>query len=135
MRSAHLFFSNGIHMLFLSHLWFLVTPWTVAHQAPLSMGFSKQGYWSGLPFPPPRHLDDPGIEPTSPASPALAGGVFPTEPSGNTHVHIYTSFFEMKSPTNIGCKYITMSLLFIITWNYDKEEWQSSKRIRMLKET
>ena len=47
-----------------------VTPWTVAHQAPLSMGFPRQEYWSGLPFPPPGDLPDPGIEP---GSPALAG--------------------------------------------------------------
>ena len=43
------------------------TPWTVAHQAPLSMGFSRQEYWSGLSFPPPGDLPDPGIEPTSAA--------------------------------------------------------------------
>ena len=42
-----------------------VTPWTVAHQVPLSMGFSRQGYWSGLPFPSPGDLPDPGIEPRS----------------------------------------------------------------------
>ena len=48
-----------------------VTPWTVAHQAPLSMGFSWQEYWSGLPFPSAGDLPDPGIEPGSPASPAL----------------------------------------------------------------
>ena len=40
----------------------LATPWTVAHQAPLYMGFFRQGYWSGLPFPSPRHPPDPGIE-------------------------------------------------------------------------
>ena len=44
------------------------TPWTVAHQAPLSMGYPRQEYWSGLPFPSPRDLPDPGIEPVSPAS-------------------------------------------------------------------
>ena len=43
-----------------------VTPWTVAHQAPLSMGFSRQEYWGGLPFPSPRDLFDPGIKPGSP---------------------------------------------------------------------
>ena len=48
-----------------------VTLWTVAHQAPLSMGFSRQEYWSGVPCPPPGDLPDPGIEPTSPLSPAL----------------------------------------------------------------
>ena len=45
----------------------LATPWTVAHQAPLSMGFSRQEYWSGLPFPSPGDLPNPGIEPRSPA--------------------------------------------------------------------
>ena len=57
----------------------LVTPWTVACQAPLSMEFSRQEYWSGLPFPPPEDLPDPGIEPVSPA---LAGGFFTTEAPG-----------------------------------------------------
>ena len=48
-----------------------MTPWTVARQAPQSMGFSRQGYWSGLPFPPSEDLPDPGIKPTCPVSPAL----------------------------------------------------------------
>ena len=48
-----------------------VTPWTVARQAPLSMGFFRQEYWSGFPCPPPGDLPDPGIKPTSPVSPAL----------------------------------------------------------------
>ena len=52
------------------------TTWTVAHQAPLSMGFSRQEYWSGLPFPTPRDLPNPGIEPEFLKSPALAGGFF-----------------------------------------------------------
>ena len=52
------------------------TPWTVAQQAPLSMGFFRQEHWSGLPFPSSGDLPDPGIEPTSPVSPALAGGFF-----------------------------------------------------------
>ena len=54
-------------------------PWTVALQAPLSMGFSRQEYYSGLPFPSPRDLPDPGIELVSPA---LAGRFFTTEPPG-----------------------------------------------------
>ena len=57
--------------------------WPVAHQAPLSMGFSRQEYWSGLPFPPPGDLPHPGIEPLSLASPALAGRFFTFEPPGN----------------------------------------------------
>ena len=51
----------------LSPLWLFATPWTVAHQAPLSMEFSRQEYWSGLPFPIPRDLQDPGIGPRFPA--------------------------------------------------------------------
>ena len=51
----------------LSRVWLLVTPWTVAYQAPPSMGFSRQEYWSALPFPSPGDLPDPGIEPGSPA--------------------------------------------------------------------
>ena len=54
------------------------TPWTVAHQTPLSLGFSRQEYWSGLLCPPPGDLPDPGIKPTSLMSPALAGGFFTT---------------------------------------------------------
>ena len=49
---------------------------------PLSMGFPRQEYWSGLPFPPPGDLHDPGMEPASPESPALAGGFFTTETPG-----------------------------------------------------
>ena len=51
-----------------------VTPWTVARQAPLAMGFSGQKYWSGLPFPPPGDLHNPGIEPSSPARVSCSGG-------------------------------------------------------------
>ena len=53
-------------------------PWTVAHQAPLSLEFSRQEYWSGLPFPPPGDLPDPGIELESLMSSALAGRFFTT---------------------------------------------------------
>ena len=54
------------------------TLWTVVSQAPLSMGFSRQKCWSALPFPPPGDLPDPGIQPASLMSPALAGGFFAT---------------------------------------------------------
>ena len=56
-----------------------VTPWTVVHQAPLSKGFSRQEYQSRLPVPSLEDLPNPGIEPASPVSPALAGGCFTTE--------------------------------------------------------
>ena len=60
----------------LSRVWLLATPWTAANQALPSMGFSRQEYWSELPFPPSGDLPDPGIEPASPVGPALAGGYF-----------------------------------------------------------
>ena len=60
-----------------SHVRLFVTPWTVACQAPLSMGFSRQEYWSGLPCPPPGDLPDPGIEPTTLMYPAWTGGYSP----------------------------------------------------------
>ena len=56
---------------------------SVTRQAPLSVGFSRQEYWSGLPFPPPGDLPNPGIEPMSPA---LAGGFFTTEPPGKSNI-------------------------------------------------
>ena len=64
----------------LSHVRLFATPWTVARRAPLSMGFPRQEYWSGLPFPSPGDLPDPGIEPASPVSPALGGRFFTSEP-------------------------------------------------------
>ena len=57
-----------------------MTAWTIAHQAPLSMGLSKQEYWSGFPFPVPGDLSSPGTEPMSPVSSALAGRFFTAEP-------------------------------------------------------
>ena len=65
------------------------TPGMVTWQAPLSMGFSQQDYWSGLPCPPPEDLPDPGIEPSSPA---LAGGFFTAEPLGKP-IYTYTYIF------------------------------------------
>ena len=74
-----------------------VIPWTVACQAPLSMGFSKQKYWSGLPFPPPGDLPNPGTEPKSPAAPALQVASLPLNhwvvcachhPTKSTYFHI-----------------------------------------------
>ena len=57
--------SEKVKVKSLSHVRLFVTPWTVAPQAPLLMGFSRQEYWSGLPFPSPGDLPDPGTEPGS----------------------------------------------------------------------
>ena len=67
----------------LSRAQLFVTPWTVAYQAPPSMGFSRQEYWSGLPFPSPGDLPHPGIEP---GSPALRADALPSEPPGKLSV-------------------------------------------------
>ena len=70
---------HTIEVKSLSRVQLFVTPWTVAHQAPPSMGFSRQEYWSGLPFPSPGDLPDPGIEPRSPA---LQADALTSEPPG-----------------------------------------------------
>ena len=72
----------------LSHIGLFVTPWTIAHQAPVSMEFSGKECWSVLPCPSPVDLPDPGIKPTAPASPALAGVFFTTKPPGNRNFQI-----------------------------------------------
>ena len=69
-------------MFMLGHVQFFASPWTVAYQSPLSMEFSRQEHWSGLPFPFPGDLPNPGIEPTYLASPKLAGEFFTTVPPG-----------------------------------------------------
>ena len=66
-------------------------PETAAPQAPLSVGYSPQEHGSGLPFPPPGDLPHPGIEPPSHASPALAGGLFITEPPGTIYL-LFSTF-------------------------------------------
>ena len=70
-----------------------MTPWTVARQAPLSMGLSRQEYWSGLPFPFPGDLPNPGIEPGSPAWQADA---LSSEPPGNSHQGSSSNTFFMN---------------------------------------
>ena len=69
-----------------SQVWVFVNLWIVAHQAALSMGFSRQEYWSGLPWPPPEDLPNPGIEPKSLTSPALAGRFFTTSTTWGAYI-------------------------------------------------
>ena len=75
------------------HVRLFETLWTVAHQAPLSMGFSKHEYWSGLPFPPPEDLPDPGIEPMPLA---LAGRFFITALPGKQCSECVVNYFLYK---------------------------------------
>ena len=75
----------------LSRVWLFATPWTVAHQASLSMGFSRQEYWSGLPFPSPGDLPDPGIKPKSPI---LQADALTSEPPGMVNTEIKLIIFR-----------------------------------------
>ena len=75
--------------MLVSHVLLFVTPWITACQAPLSMGFSRQGYWSGLPPPPPGDLPDTGIEPRFPA---LKGRFFSTESLGKPQNMVTSTF-------------------------------------------
>ena len=68
----------------LSRVWLFATPQTIARQAPLSNGFSRKEYWSGLPCSPPESLPNPGIKPTTPISPGLVGGIFTTSTTWET---------------------------------------------------
>ena len=98
----------------LSHVWLFVTPWTVACQAPLSMGFARQECWSGLPFLTPRDLPDPGIEPMSPA---LAGRFFTTEPPGNP-TYPYHKWSMLCSSRD--CLYWFLWLVYSNAWTIDQ---------------
>ena len=84
----------------LSHVQFVVTPWTVAHQAPLSMGSSGQEYWSGLPFPSSRDLPDPGIEPRSPV---LQVDSLLSEPPGKPVIYHIHRQKKKKSYDYVNC--------------------------------
>ena len=116
--------------------WLCVTPWTVAHQAPLSMGFSRQEYWSELPCPPPGDLPNPEIEPTSLISPALAGGFFTTWVKPHciymcyiTHTYTYIAisvpYLHLSRESQLWCLFfckIFFLLIFIL--NFMGVMWQ-----------
>ena len=103
MQIKHIICSTYVFACMLSHfshVWLFETLWTVACQAPLFMGFSRQEYWCGLPCPPPGELPYPGIKLTSPASPKLQVNYLPTELPGKpkyiciyTHTYIYIYIF------------------------------------------
>ena len=88
----HQSFQWMLYCAVLSHVWLLVSPWTVAHQGTLSVGFPRQEYWSGLPFPSPGDLSNSGIKPRSPA---LQTDSLPSEPPGKPFLQqrTSTSFF------------------------------------------
>ena len=79
---------------FLSRVRLFATPWTVAYQAPPSMGFSRQEYWSGLPFPSPGDLPNPGIKP---GSPVLQTDALPSEPPGKSKRQIIINYKQVST--------------------------------------
>ena len=102
----------------LSRVWLFATPWTLAHQILLSMEFTRQEYWSGLPFPPLGDLPNSGLEPSSLASPALAGGFFVSvllgKPQGWLyHLWIFRDSFTSSFP--IWMSFISSPSLIAMT--------------------
>ena len=87
-------YSAAVLLSSFSRVQLCATLWTVVYQAPLSMGFSRQEYWSGLPCPPPGDLPDPGIKPVSLMSPTLAGGFFITSATWQAMVHQFQFQFS-----------------------------------------
>ena len=89
----------------LSRVWLFATPWTVACQAPLSVGFSRQEYWSGLPFPSPGDLPNPGIEPRSPALYTDAFTVWATPGKSphyfNLDISVFQLFSDLQQPFDL----------------------------------
>ena len=97
-----------------SHVWHFVTLWTVAHQAPLSVGFSRQEYWSGLLCPPPGDLPDSGVETKSLLSPALASRFFTTSATWEAHSLQFGS-----NKTLSFCSYSRLLFIFTESWSGD----------------
>ena len=88
----------------LNHVWLFAVPGTVAHQAPLSMGFPRPEYWSAFSFPTPGDLSNPEIEPRSLASPALAGGCLTTASPGNNYFLKKLSWTRRMSHISVSCR-------------------------------
>ena len=106
-----------------SHIRLLVTLWTIACQAPLSIGFSRQEYWSRLPCPPQGDLPDPGIKPTSFTSPALADGFFTT--STTWEAQRLNSQVHLLEPNET-----TMSSVSTVSEILDQTLWELQRRTR-----
>ena len=107
--SSHAYSLSAYMLSCFSHVWLFVTPQTVAHQAPLSMGFSRQKHWSGLPFPSPGDRRIPRIEPASLMSPALAGRFFTTSATWEAY-----SLPTMKTANQSH---------FMTFWNHFRPSW------------
>ena len=103
-----------------SHVQLFAILWTVACQASLSIGSSRQGYWSGLPFPPPEDLPNPGTEPASLMSPALAGGFFTTSATWEALICCYSVAKSYSTLCHFMDCSTLRSLSLTISWNFLK---------------
>ena len=117
-------FSYVLKVKSLSHIQLFVTPWTVAYQAPLSMGLSRQEYWSGLPFPSPGNLPNPGIEPRSPA---LRADALLSEPPGKPK----TSLNSLKLKTIVCVLSMCVDLRVCVHSDTPSLMWKEVKIFKM----
>ena len=132
-----------------------MTAWNVAHQAPLSMGFSRQEYWSGLPCPAPGNLPDPGIKPSFLMSPALAGRFFTTSATREARsflvgsLNVWASLvvqivknllimqearvrsLSWEDPLEKGMAPHSSTLAWKIPWMEEPDRWQSMGSLRV----
>ena len=107
----------------LSHVRLFETLWTVAPQAPLSMGFSRQEYWSGLPFPSPGDLPDPGIEPRSPA---LQADPLTSEPPGQTPGILKVNS-KVDRQQNVQCRWLCFESPVLLGLTVSQCRWSKNK--------
>ena len=108
---------NCLHTSVPSGVQLFVTSRIVVHQAPLSMEFYRQEYWSGLPFPPLGHLPDSGIKPTSPASPIFAGRFFTTELPGKPKRVKHNSYDHDGSEISLSLKAFLFFLIQLLAYS------------------
>ena len=116
-----IYLSGGGGVWSLSCVQLFMTPWTVARQAPLSMGLPRQEYWSGLPFPSPGNLPDQGLNPYLLQVSCIAGGFFTPEPSGKPYWCPYSHSFppnssmSMRPQTSVFIMHLCSSSLNPVT--------------------
>ena len=127
--SQHALYCLPSHSCMLSCVWLFVTLWTIVHQAPLSMGFSRQEYWSRLPFPPLGDLPTPGIEPVSLSSSTMAGRFFTT--SATWEAPLAKQNYNEVSSTPVRMAIIETSIyktkMMENTWRKGLPWWLSGK--------
>ena len=136
--SLHLLaFASACVLSRFTYVWLFATLWTVALQAPLSMGFSRQEYWSGLPCPSPGHLPNPRIEPTSSAAPALQEDSLLLSHQGSPGARRLSFYLASLSP-HVACEvtkavsYIFRGCLFPIPYSSSLQRWAFSCGLRSL---